>query len=74
MKKPIIFLLFMTFACSGFSGILKKQIPERLVVLTFDDATASQYSVVAPLLKKYGFGQLFSSANLRLTSAIPPNT
>ena len=30
-----------------------------MVVLTFDDATASQYSVVAPLLKKYGFGATF---------------
>jgi len=59
MKKSSILLLFMAFACSGFSGILKKQIPDRLVILTFDDATASQYSVVAPLLKEYGFGATF---------------
>lgn len=30
-----------------------------MVVLTFDDATASQYAIVAPLLKKYGFGATF---------------
>jgi peptidoglycan/xylan/chitin deacetylase (PgdA/CDA1 family) len=59
MKKPAFLLLFVFIACSGFSGIIKKHIPTRLVVLTFDDATASQYSVVAPLLKKYGFGATF---------------
>ncbi len=34
-------------------------IPDRLVVLTFDDAKASHYTVVRPLLKKYGFGATF---------------
>lgn len=38
-----------------------------MVVLTFDDATASQYSVVAPLLKKYGFGATF------FVCEFPPN-
>lgn len=59
MKRLTILLLLMAIACSGFSGIIKKRIPERLVILTFDDATASQYSVVAPLLKEYGFGATF---------------
>src|SRR2546425_1309713 len=34
-------------------------IPDKLVVLTFDDSKASQYDVVRPLLKKYGFGATF---------------
>ncbi|HRI16849.1 MAG TPA: CehA/McbA family metallohydrolase [Verrucomicrobiota bacterium] len=34
-------------------------IPDRLVVLTFDDSVASQFSVVRPLLKRYGFGATF---------------
>ncbi len=34
-------------------------IPERLVVLTFDDAVASHYSVVRPILKRFGFGATF---------------
>jgi peptidoglycan/xylan/chitin deacetylase (PgdA/CDA1 family) len=34
-------------------------IPERLVVLTFDDSVASQHSVVRPILKRYGFGATF---------------
>jgi peptidoglycan/xylan/chitin deacetylase (PgdA/CDA1 family) len=59
MKRPILLLLLIALACSGFSSILKKSIPDRIVVLTFDDATASQYSVVAPLLKEFGFGGTF---------------
>jgi peptidoglycan-N-acetylglucosamine deacetylase len=67
MKKSTILLLLIAFACSGFSGIIKKQIPDRLVVLTFDDATGSQYSVVAPLLKEYGFDATF------FVCEFPPN-
>lgn len=39
--------------------IIKRPIQNKIVVLTFDDATASHYSVVAPLLKKYKFGAAF---------------
>jgi peptidoglycan-N-acetylglucosamine deacetylase len=34
-------------------------IPDKLVVLTFDDASKSHATVAAPLLKKYGFGATF---------------
>src|SRR5215467_6583535 len=34
-------------------------VPEKLVVLTFDDSVKSQHSVVRPILKKYGFGATF---------------
>ena len=34
-------------------------IPDKLVVLTFDDSVASHYSVVRPILKRYGFGATF---------------
>ena len=37
----------------------QKKIPDKIVVLTFDDASQSHYSYVAPLLKKYGFGATF---------------
>lgn len=36
-----------------------KPIPDKLVVLTFDDAVRSQATVVAPILKQYGFGATF---------------
>ncbi|UCG46355.1 MAG: family 78 glycoside hydrolase catalytic domain [Phycisphaerales bacterium] len=34
-------------------------IPDRLVVLTFDDGSKSDVNFVAPLLKRYGFGATF---------------
>ncbi len=34
-------------------------IPERLVVLTFDDAVSNHATLVGPLLKQYGFGATF---------------
>ena len=54
----ILVLLSLNVFC-GQTQIVKRNIPEKLVILTFDDATASQYSVVAPLLIKYGFGATF---------------
>ena len=40
-------------------GVLKKPIPDKLVVLTFDDGPASHATVVAPVLKQHGFGGSF---------------
>ena len=34
-------------------------IPDRLIVLTFDDGTKTDITYVAPLLKQYGFGASF---------------
>jgi len=34
-------------------------IPDRLVVLTFDDSVASHHSVVRPVLKRFGFNATF---------------
>ena len=59
MKNILLLLFALTIFNSGFSQLLKRQIPDKLIVFTFDDATASQYSVVAPLLKEYGFGATF---------------
>jgi peptidoglycan/xylan/chitin deacetylase (PgdA/CDA1 family) len=38
---------------------VRKPIPDRLVVLTFDDSARSHYTFVRPLLKEYGFGATF---------------
>ncbi len=40
-------------------GVLRKPIPDKLVVLTFDDGPASHATFVAPLLKSLGFGGSF---------------
>jgi peptidoglycan/xylan/chitin deacetylase (PgdA/CDA1 family) len=58
-KIATIFLLFSTSFGLCRAQIIKNTLPEKLVVLTFDDATASQYSYVAPLLKSHGFGATF---------------
>ncbi len=34
-------------------------VPDKLVVLTFDDSAKSHFTVVRPLLKRYGFGATF---------------
>ena len=34
-------------------------VPDKVVVLTFDDSIKSHYSVVGPMLKQYGFGATF---------------
>ncbi|WP_460539549.1 polysaccharide deacetylase family protein, partial [Echinicola sediminis] len=58
MKKVLYLLLFyLPLACQ--SQVLRKPIPDKLLVLTFDDAPASHYSVVAPLLKQHGFNATF---------------
>ena len=36
-----------------------KSIPEKIVVLTFDDSAKSHFTVVRPILKRYGFGATF---------------
>ncbi len=40
-------------------GAQRKKIPDKLVVLTFDDSSKSHFTVVRPLLKQYGFGATF---------------
>lgn len=42
-----------------FSQMIRQPVPDKLVVLTFDDAVSTHATFVAPLLKKYGFGGTF---------------
>ena len=37
----------------------RKPIPDKLVVLTFDDSVKSHFTVVRPILMKHGFGATF---------------
>jgi|688.fasta_scaffold56710_5 putative hemolysin len=58
-----IVLLALLIACSAtcFNRSLraKEPIPEKLVVLTFDDSAKSHFTVVRPLLLTYGFSATF---------------
>jgi peptidoglycan/xylan/chitin deacetylase (PgdA/CDA1 family) len=40
-------------------AVALEPIPDKLVVLTFDDSSKSHVTVAAPLLKKHGFGATF---------------
>src|SRR6059036_2208962 len=52
-------LLVPGAACATLLGATLAAVPDKLVVLTFDDSVASHYSVVRPLLKRYGFSATF---------------
>ena len=67
MKSILVVILLVTAYLKSNAQILIKRIPDKLVVLTFDDAPVTQYTYVAPLLKKYGFGGTF------FVCEFPPN-
>lgn len=54
----LVISLFLT-GCQGRMSVIKQVIPDKLIVLTFDDAREDNYSFVAPLLQEYGFGATF---------------
>ena len=61
-KMFILTILVMISVFAGNALARSKEllpIPDKLVVLTFDDSNVSDYTFTAPLLKKYGFGATF---------------
>ena len=50
-------LLLVLVACNTLTA--QQAVPDKLVVLTFDDSSRSHYDVVRPILKKYGFSATF---------------
>ncbi|MCB1242941.1 MAG: polysaccharide deacetylase family protein [Verrucomicrobiales bacterium] len=57
LSNAIPGLLWGLFLLAATQAV--EPVPDRLVVLTFDDSVASHATFVAPLLKKYGFGATF---------------
>ena len=55
MRLPTLLLLL----APATPALALEPIPDKLVVLTFDDASKSHVTVAAPLLKKHGFGATF---------------
>jgi peptidoglycan/xylan/chitin deacetylase (PgdA/CDA1 family) len=58
MKNLLWISIVLPLSLLSTAQVLQS-IPDKLVVLTFDDSKASHYTVVRPLLKKYGFGATF---------------
>lgn len=54
----LVALLALPLRCVR-AQTLRRRVPDRVVVLTFDDAVASHATYVAPLLRRYGFGATF---------------
>lgn len=61
---PVLLLLGLPAGTSRAQA-RPRPVPDRLVVLTFDDAALSHAAYVAPLLKKYGFGATFFVCEFR---------
>lgn len=60
MTTPRPLSRLLAIALAAFSGLSAAvPVPDKLVVLTFDDSSASHYAVARPLLKHYGFGATF---------------
>ncbi|NOY00491.1 MAG: polysaccharide deacetylase family protein [Verrucomicrobia bacterium] len=55
--RLLILTLFFSFIVSAVIAL--EPIPDKLVVLTFDDSVKSHFTHVRPILKKYGFGATF---------------
>lgn len=56
MKRFIAVCVFLVVPSLGMA---LEPIPDKLVVLTFDDASKSHYTIARTLLKKYKFGATF---------------
>ncbi len=59
--SPFVFISTFVWllAASLFTASATEAVPDKLIVLTFDDSVASHYTVARPLLKRYGFGASF---------------
>jgi peptidoglycan/xylan/chitin deacetylase (PgdA/CDA1 family) len=57
MTRDLLVVLVVLFL--GSPACTQEPIPDKLVVLTFDDAAKSHYTVARPILMKYKFGATF---------------
>lgn len=59
MGRLLAFAFVVLATTAAHAAKPLKPIPDKLVVLTFDDSVKSHFTVVAPILKKHGFGATF---------------
>lgn len=59
-RRLSVMVIGLISALAATNSVLALEpIPDKLVVLTFDDSSRSHIAVAAPLLKKHGFGATF---------------
>lgn len=56
--RPVFAAILLAMLAAA-TALAIEPVPDKLVVLTFDDASKSHFTVARPLLKKYGFGATF---------------
>lgn len=60
MRMPWrVWLIVVTVLLQATAAVGLEPIPDKLVVLTFDDSARSHFTTVRPILKRYGFGATF---------------
>jgi peptidoglycan/xylan/chitin deacetylase (PgdA/CDA1 family) len=59
MLRTILLLAFVAAPCHAAEPGKRLPIPDKLVVLTFDDASRSHFTVARPVLLKHKFGATF---------------
>ncbi len=61
LRLVFVPLTLVVAATGGGDAVLQgaEPIPDKLVVLTFDDSAKSHFTIVRPILKKYGFNATF---------------
>jgi peptidoglycan/xylan/chitin deacetylase (PgdA/CDA1 family) len=57
MKYLAVSVLVVTLEIAP--AFAREPVPDKLVVLTFDDSSKSHFTIARPLLKKHGFGATF---------------
>lgn len=63
-------IFYLIAICGCLKGCTTVQPPEKLVVLTFDDAVRSHLDYVAPILKEKGFGATFFVSNAWMNDSV----
>ncbi|MDA1050692.1 MAG: polysaccharide deacetylase family protein [Planctomycetota bacterium] len=56
---PLRSFLILFVLVAAKAATAREPLPDKLVVLTFDDSAKSHFTVVRPILKKYGFSATF---------------
>ncbi len=57
MIRPLLFIVSLLLLTNSLAAL--EPIPDKLVVLTFDDASKSHFTIARPLLLKHKFGATF---------------